>query len=92
MRQRGHSHRHGGDEGPGGPEQQLHCRQEERQAEAKPPAAGGHRRLPHRHAEGELLPAGPSAEGGGEESFSTKKGDRNKVSSNVGLFPSGLPA
>lgn len=54
MRQRGHSQHHGGDEGPGEPEQQLHRQQEERQTEAQPHAAGKYRRVPHRHAEGEL--------------------------------------
>lgn len=54
MRQHGHSHHHGGDEGPGEPEQQLHRQQEERQTEAQPHAAGKYRRVPHRHAEGEL--------------------------------------
>lgn len=53
MRQRGHSHRHGGDEGPGQPEQQLHRQQEERQAEAQPHAGGKYRAVSDQHAEGE---------------------------------------
>lgn len=53
MRQRGHSHRHGGDEGAGQPQQQLHRRQEERQVKAQPAADGEHRCVPDQHAEGE---------------------------------------
>lgn len=53
MRQHGHSHRHGGDESPGQPEQQLHRQQEERQAEAQPHAGGKYRCVSHQHAEGE---------------------------------------
>lgn len=55
MRQRGHSHRHGGDEGPGQPEQQLHRQQEERQAEAQPHAGGKYRGVSDQHAEGERV-------------------------------------